>query len=104
MNDASILGFGVDHVVSRTVRDSAAMLDWTGRPEPGSPYAVPAKQRPYLEEIQRDAGRLRIAFSAATPGGRPIDPEIDNALRETAKQLEDLGHDVFEAAIGGGSG
>ena len=101
MNDADrILGFGVDHVVSRSVRDSAAMLDWTGRPEPGSPYAVPAKERPYLEEIERDAGRLRIAFSAATPSGRPVDPEIESALHDTAKVLEDLGHDVFEAAIG----
>jgi len=101
MNDADrILGFSVDHVVSRSVRDSAAMLDWTGRPEPGSPYAVPAKERPYLEEIERDAGRLRIAFSAATPSGRPVDPEIESALHDTAKVLEDLGHDVFEAAIG----
>jgi len=100
MNDADrIVGFGVDHVVSRSVRDSAAMLDWTGRPEPGCPYAVPAKERPYVEEIEHDAGRLRIAFSAATPSGRPIDPEIESALHDTAKRLEDLGHDVFEAAI-----
>lgn len=100
MNDGDrILGFGVDHVVSRSVRDSAAMLDWTGQPEPGCPYAVPAKERPYREELERDVGRLRIAFSAATPSGRPIDPEIESALHDTAKELEDLGHDVFEAAI-----
>lgn len=100
MDDADrALGFSVDHVVSRTVRDSAAMLDWTGQPEPGCPYALPAKERPYLEEVERDAGRLRIAFSTATPSGRPIDPEIETALHDTAKQLEDLGHDVFEASI-----
>jgi amidase len=100
MNDGDrIVGFGVDHVVSRSVRDSAAMLDWTGRPEPGCPYAVPAKERPYVEEIERDAGRLRIAFSSATPSGRPIDPEIESALQDTAKALENLGHDVFEATI-----
>ncbi len=100
MNDADrIIGFGVDHVVSRTVRDSAAMLDWTGQREPGCPYAVPAKERPYIEEIERDAGRLRIAFSSATPSGRPIDPEIESAMHDTAKGLEDLGHDVFETAI-----
>jgi len=100
MNDADrILGFAVDHVVSRTVRDSAAMLDWTGQPEPGCPYAVPAKERPYLEEIQRDAGRLRIAFSSTTPSGRPIDPEIESAMLATAKELEGLGHDVFEREI-----
>ncbi len=94
-----VTGFGVDHVVSRSLRDSAAMLDWTGRPEPGCPYAIPAKERPYLEEIERDAGRLRISFSAVTPSGRPIDPEVESALRELANHLEDLGHDVFEAPI-----
>jgi amidase len=100
MDDADrVLGFGVDHVVSRTVRDSAAMLDWTGQPEPGCPYAIPAKERPYLEEIEREAGRLRIGFSTTTPSGRPIDSEIESALHDTAKQLEDLGHDVFEATI-----
>lgn len=100
MNDGDrVVGFGVDHVVSRSLRDSAAMLDWTGRPEPGCPYAVPAKERPYLEEIERGPGRLRIAFSSATPSGRPIDPEIESALQDTAKALENLGHDVFEAEI-----
>ncbi|MFP6655711.1 MAG: amidase [Myxococcota bacterium] len=100
MNDPDrILGFVVDHIVSRTVRDSAAMLDWTGRSEPGCPYAAPFKERPYLEEMKRDAGRLRIAFSTVTPGGRAIDPEIETALHETAKHLEVNGHDVFEAKI-----
>ena len=92
-------GMAVDHVVSRTVRDSAAMLDWTGQPEPGCPYAAPAKERPYIEEIERTPGRLRIAFSALTPSGRPIDSEIESAMQVTAKTLEDLGHDVFEATI-----
>jgi amidase len=69
------IGFGVDHVVSRSVRDSAAMLDATGYPEPASPYPAPPKQRPYLEEIGRSPGRLRIAFSAQTPSGRPIHDE-----------------------------
>jgi amidase len=100
MDDADrVIGFGVDHVVSRTLRDSAAMLDWTGRPEPGCPYAVPAKERPYLDEIEREPGRLRIAFSSATPSGRPIDSEIGSALMDTAKGLEALGHDVLEAPI-----
>jgi amidase len=43
----------VEHVITRTVRDSAVMLDVTGVPEPGSPYAIPAKERPYAEEILR---------------------------------------------------
>ena len=89
-------GLGLAKLVSRgEVSPSdlveAAMLDWTGQPESGCSYAVPAKERPYLEEIERDAGRLRIAFSSATPSGRPIDPEIESALQDTAKALENLG-------------
>ena len=83
--------------MTRTVRDSAAMLDWTGHPEPGSPWAVPAKERPYLEEVSREPGRLRIAFSAATPSGRPIDPEVHAAMIETAKTLEARGDVAGEA-------
>ncbi len=94
------IGFGVDHVVSRTVRDSAAMLDITGHPEPASPYAPPPKERPYAEEIERDPGRLRIAFSTETPSGRAIDPEVEAATRETAALLESLGHDVEERGLG----
>src|SRR5580658_2015839 len=52
-------GYVVEHVMTRTVRDSAAMLDVTGRPEPGSPYATPAKERPYAEEILRSPGKLK---------------------------------------------
>jgi len=94
------IGFSVDHVVTRTVRDSAAMLDATGYPEPASPYASPAKERPYTEEISTAPGRLRIAFSAETPSGRPIDEEVEAALQETAKLLESLGHDVEERGPG----
>lgn len=93
------LGFSVDHVVSRTVRDSAAMLDCTGHPEPASPFAPPPKQRPYLEEVATPPGRLRIAFSSETPSGRPIDPEVEAALKETAVLLESLGHDVEERGL-----
>ena len=56
------LGQQCEHVLSRTVRDTAVMLDATGLPEPGSPYAIPAKARPYAEELGRAPGRLRIAW------------------------------------------
>ena len=88
------IGFSVDHVVSRTVRDSAAMLDATGYPEPASPYAAPFKARPYLEEVTASPGRLKIAWSGATASGRPIDPEIQALLETTASQLAHLGHEV----------
>jgi amidase len=87
-------GFVVEHVITRTVRDSAVMLDVTGRPEPGSPYAAPAKERPYAEEIGRAPGRLNIAWSSATANGRPVHPEVQAALEATAQLLERLGHEV----------
>lgn len=97
---AAAIGFGVDHVVSRTVRDSAAMLDCTGYREAASPFASPGKQRPYLEEIAATPGRLRIAFSTETPSGRPIDAEVEAAAKETVALLESLGHDVEERGLG----
>jgi amidase len=94
------LGNVVDHVVSRTVRDSAAMLDATGIPEPHSPYPAPPKERLYLEEVTRSPGKLRIAWSSETPSGRPIDPEIQAALERVAALLKGLGHEVFEKGLG----
>jgi amidase len=94
------IGMGVDHVVSRTVRDSAAMLDATGGPEPASPYAPPPKERPYLEELARPPGRLRIAFSGETPSGRPIHDDNRRALEETVTLLGELGHELVERDLG----
>jgi len=94
------IGLSVDHVVSRTVRDSAAMLDATGYPEANSPFAYPQKERPYLEEVTRSPGKMRIAFSSETPSGKPIDPEIRAALERTAETLKQLGHDVREEGLG----
>ena len=94
------MGFCVDHVVSRSVRDSAAMLDLTGRPEPGSPYAVPAKDGPYLDEVTRSPGRLRIAWSTETPSGAPVDAEVQAATERVADDLAALGHDVFPRGLG----
>jgi amidase len=76
------------------------MLDATGYAEPGSPYPAPPKERPYAEEILRSPGRLRITWSAETPSGRPIDPEIRVALEQTATLLKQLGHDVSERGLG----
>jgi amidase len=87
-------GFVVEHVITRTVRDSAVMLDVTGRPEPGSPYAAPAKERAYAEEIGRAPGRLKIAWSSATANGRPVHAEVQAALEATATLLAQLGHEV----------
>lgn len=88
------IGFSVDHVVTRTVRDSAAMLDATGYPQPASPYAWPAKTGPYLDEVARAPGKLKILWSGEPPTGDPIDPQVQAALERTAEALKSLGHDV----------
>ncbi|MEE2702809.1 MAG: amidase [Myxococcota bacterium] len=94
------IGFSVDHVVSRSVRDSAAMLDCSDGPEPATPFAYPAKARPYLDEVGADPGRLRIAFTSETPRGVAIHPENQAALEETAVLLEGLGHELVERGLG----
>lgn len=99
-HDADIAhGYGVHHVVARTVRDSAAMLDAVDAPEKDSPYPAPPKARPYLEEIALPPGRLRVAFSSETPRGVPVEPQIRDALVKAAKMLESLGHHVEERNI-----
>jgi amidase len=90
----------VEHVLTRTVRDSAAMLDVTGVPEPASPYAPPAKAGPYLAELDRAPGRLRIAWSSETANGQPIHPEIQSLLEGVAALLEKLGHEVVPRGLG----
>jgi len=93
------LGFGlaVEHVVTRSVRDSATVLDATAGTEIGAPYASPAKARPYTEEVGADPGKLRVAFATSATSGAPVHPDCIAATEETAKLLEDLGHHVEEA-------
>lgn len=95
-----VIGLSVDHVVTRTVRDSAAMLDASGAPQSASPYAPPRQDGPYLEEVSKSPGRLRIAWSSETPTGNPIDAEVQAALERTAETLKALGHDVREEGLG----
>jgi amidase/6-aminohexanoate-cyclic-dimer hydrolase len=91
-------GFSCGHVLSISVRDSAAMLDAVHGPEPSSPYVAPPPERPFLEEVGRDPGRLRIAFTDKSAYGDAIDPEIAAAVREVASLLTGLGHHVEERA------
>ncbi|HEY1753431.1 MAG TPA: amidase family protein [Caulobacteraceae bacterium] len=93
-------GFVVEHVISRTVRDTAVMLDATGIEEPGTPYAYPRKDRPYAEEVLRAPGRLKIAYSSETANGRPAHPEVIAALEEAAELLRRLGHEVVPQGLG----
>lgn len=99
-DNAAAIGLTVEHVVTRSVRDSAGLLDATGFREPGSPFASPPKARPYIEEIQITPGALRIAFHSETPNGKPVHPEIRAALETTARRLDALGHHVEERGLG----
>src|SRR5262249_18631568 len=92
-------GFVVDHIVCRSVRDSAAMLDATDAPQPAGPFAPPPKAGPYLDEVGRSPGKLRVRWSSQTPTGRPVDDEVTHALADTAELLASLGHDVRAGAL-----
>lgn len=92
-------GAAVEHVVSRSVRDSAAMLDATQGADVGAPYFLPAPARSYLAEVSREPGRLRIAFSLEHPLGRPLHPECATAVRGAAKLLAGLGHELTEVPL-----
>ena len=91
-------GAVVEHVVTRSVRDSAAILDATQGADPGAPYAAPARERPYLEELSRAPGRLRIAFTARPWLGKTVHPDCTSALLDAARLLEAQGHHVEEAS------
>ena len=93
-----LFGLAVEHVVSRTVRDSATVLEATAGTELGAPYAAPVKERPFTEEVGADPGRLRIAFSTEAASGVPVHADCVAAVQEVAKLCEDLGHTVVEAA------
>ncbi len=92
------LGLTVNHVVTRSVRDSAAVLDCVHGPEAGSRYTAPTPERPFLAEVGRDPGRLRVALMLEPITGVPVDPQVVAATRDAARLLESLGHHIAEAA------
>ncbi|MEQ1864850.1 MAG: amidase [Micropepsaceae bacterium] len=91
-------GASVGHVVSRSVRDSAAFLDATAGAAPGDPYVAPHAARAFLDEVKMAPGRLRIAFSTKPAIPTEVHPDAIAAVRDAAKLCESLGHIVEEAA------
>lgn len=89
-------GFAVEHALTRSVRDSAALLDTTHGALPGAEYAAAPPQRSYLEETTHPPGKLRIAYSTDPILGRALDPECKAAVEQTAKNLATLGHAIEE--------
>ncbi|MGY1806331.1 amidase [Blastococcus sp. SYSU D00669] len=85
-------GATIDGVVTRTVRDTAAVLDRIGRPMPGDPYVAPPLPRPLAEEVGAPVGRLRVALLDADPGEQYLDdPACRTAVEATGRLLEELG-------------
>lgn len=91
-------GFALDHALTRSVRDSAALLDATHGHEVGAPYAAPASG-PFLPEVSKDPGKLRIAF-CKTPHlpGKPHRDVLD-AADDAARLCASLGHQVDEVRL-----
>jgi amidase len=96
-------GLNCEHVLSRSVRDSAAFLDATAGPEMGAPYRVVRPVNSYLQALERPSGRLRIACLAHRIDGARVATEIERRLAAAAAVLEDQGHEVrdcrFPAAV-----
>ncbi len=89
-------GVATEHAVTLSVRDTAALLDATSGIGPGDPYTAPAHAGPYLREVGRDPGRLRIAWTSKAPNGASVDDQCLRALVDTARLCTDLGHHVEE--------
>ncbi len=93
-----LAGCAVEHVVSRSVRDSAAALDATAGPAIGDPYFPPPPSRPYLEEVGTVPAPLRIALATETFAGEPVHADCVAAAEAAASLCEQLGHHVERAA------
>jgi amidase len=91
-------GLVAEHALTRSVRDSAALLDATAGPAPGDPYCAPPPARPYAQEIGAAPGRLRIAVTTVAANGAPVHPDCVAAVQDAARLAASLGHMVEEAA------
>jgi len=92
-----ISGLVAEHALTRSVRDSAALLDAVSGPDQGDPYWAPPPARPFAAEVAAPAGKLRIAFSTRTITGAEISPQCVAAVEDAASLCAHLGHEVVEA-------
>lgn len=92
-------GAAIEHVISRSVRDSAAMLDLLQGPDAGAPYIIPPPAQPYHQAIRQPPPRLRIGLCLEHPTGADIHPDCRQAAEQTAKLLESLGHDIVPVPL-----
>jgi len=94
-------GMSTEHVVSRSVRDSAAILDLTSGPDLGAPYFATPPAVPFLAATGASGPALSVGVVTRTAAGETIDSECERAVRETAGLLEGLGHRVEEVSLSG---
>lgn len=92
-------GLSCGHVVSRTVRDTALLLDLSQGAEPGAAYWPPAPEDSYLSELQREPGRLRVAVITTSPLGNAVHQDNLDAIANARTLLGSLGHEVFDAEL-----
>jgi amidase len=91
-------GMGIEHVLTRTVRDCAALLDAVQGPGVGDPFVIAGPKRPYADEVGTPPGKLRIAVSLAGMMGVKASASTREAVMKVARHLESLGHHVEEAS------
>ncbi len=91
-------GASSNGVLTRSVRDTARMLDVLCGHEPGDLYILPPPARTYAAELALPPGRLRIAYSTVSPVGTPVEPANVRAVEDAARLLDRLGHVVEQAA------
>ena len=87
-------GLAIEHAITRSVRDSAALLDATSGPDQGAPYWAERPRIPFAEEIKLPPKKLRIAFSTAALNAAPVHEDCEIAVHEVARLCESLGHVV----------
>jgi len=92
----ALSGLAVEHAVTRTVRDSAALLDATSGPATGDPYWPAPPAEPFLDQVKLDPRPMRIAWSARAPLRISVHPDCRRAVEATAARMEELGHRVVE--------
>ncbi|MER7251256.1 amidase [Kribbella sp. NPDC000426] len=97
----AVSGWACEHALTRSVRDSATLLDATAGPALGDPYGLPLPAHPFAAEVGVDPGRLRIGYSARTANGRPAHPDCVAALDDAVALCASLGHDLVEAELPG---
>lgn len=95
---APLSGLATSFMLTRTVRDCAALLDVAEGPVSGDRFEIARPVRPFLEEVGRPVGKLRVAFTGEAWSGLPVDQSLQAALQATAKLCEEIGLEVEEAS------